>query len=169
MQVLASGGLDEHEILRLTHDETAPIDGFGVGSALGASDDVPVLDSVYKLVAYDGRPVRKTSTGKEIWPGPKQVWRAPDWSVDVIALADEPAPEAGQRPLLVEVMRGGRRTSPGQVTLTEANRNFEQEWAGLPGALKDLTARTEHPLTVSSRLRLLAAKLDQRQKMEDEE
>ncbi len=163
VQVLASGGLDEHEILRLTHDETAPIDGFGVGSALGASDDVPVLDSVYKLVAYDGRPVRKTSTGKEIWPAAKQVWRAPDWSVDTVALADEPSPAPDHGPLLVEVMREGHRTPAGQRTLAEANRHFEQEWGGMPDSLKSLSAPPEHPVTISNPLRDLAEELDQRQ------
>jgi nicotinate phosphoribosyltransferase len=159
-KVLVSGGIDEYEIHRLLETEQAPIDGFGVGSALGVSRDAPVLDSVYKLVAYDGRPVRKTSTGKEIWPGAKQVWRPPDWAHDTLALADEPAPDAEDRPLLAEVMREGRRTEPGGRTLREANQHFEQEWAVLPARLKDLDAAPEHPLTVSSRLRQLASDLD---------
>ncbi|MBW3642299.1 MAG: nicotinate phosphoribosyltransferase [Actinobacteria bacterium] len=169
MKVLVSGGLDEHEIHRLLAEEGTPIDGFGLGSALGVSSDAPVLDSVYKLVAHDGRPVRKTSTGKATWPAAKQVWRAPDWSLDTLALADEPPPAPHHRALLVEAMRDGRRTGSAQRTLTEANRHFEQEWAGLPGALKDLTAPTEHPLIVSSRLRHLAVELDQGQKTEEEE
>ncbi|HWC12299.1 MAG TPA: nicotinate phosphoribosyltransferase [Acidimicrobiales bacterium] len=159
-KVLASGGLDEHEIHRLLDKEEAPIDGFGVGSSLAVSDDAPVLDSVYKLVAYDGRPVRKTSTGKEIWPGAKQVWRAPDWSHDTLTLADEPAPEADARSLLVEVMHDGQRTEAGERTLAAANRRFEHEWAGVPTPLQDLDAPPEHPLAVSDRLRQLAADLD---------
>lgn len=168
MKVLVSGGLDEHEIHRLLA-EGAPIDGFGVGSALGVSSDAPVLDSVYKLVAHDGRPVRKTSTGKASWPAAKQVWRAPDWSLDTLALADEPPPGPHHRALLMDVMRDGRRTRSGQRTLAEANSHFEQEWAALPDALKDLAGPTRHPVVVSSRLRQLAEKLDQRQKMEEEE
>ena len=168
MRVLVSGGLDEHEIQRLVVDEAAPIDGFGVGSALGVSDDAPVLDTVYKLVAYEGRPVRKTSTGKEIWPAAKQVWRAPDWSQDTLALADEPPPAPDHRPLLEEVMHGGRRTGPGHRTLAEANHHFEQEWGTMPRALKDLTAPPEHPLAVSSRLRRLAAELDEQRNAEEE-
>jgi len=166
-QILASGGLDEHEIHRLVNKEEAPIDGFGVGSALGVSDDAPTLDSVYKLVAYDGRPVRKTSAGKEIWPGAKQVWRAPDWSADTLSLEDEPAPEPDHRPLLVEVMEHGRRTEAGERTLSEANRHFEEEWAGLPEAVKDLSAPAEQEVTVSSRLRRLAEELDQRRQPEE--
>ena len=168
MKVLVSGGLDEHEIHRLLVDEAAPIDGFGVGSALGVSNDAPVLDTVYKLVAYDGRPVRKTSTGKAIWPAAKQVWRAADWSQDTLALADEPPPGPDHRRLLVEVMAGGRRTGAGHRTLAESNHHFEQEWAELPGALKDLAAPPEHPLAVSGRLRRLAAELDERRRSEEQ-
>ncbi|HEX6238878.1 MAG TPA: nicotinate phosphoribosyltransferase, partial [Acidimicrobiales bacterium] len=132
LRIIASGGLDEHKIHRLLHDERAPIDGFGVGSALGVSDDAPVLDSIYKLAAYDGRPVRKTSTGKASWPGAKQVWRSEDWAQDVLALAEEPAPGPGYQPLLEETMRDGKRTAAGSASLDEANQHFERQWARLP-------------------------------------
>jgi hypothetical protein len=62
-----------------------------------------VLECVYKLAEYQGRPVRETSSGKVTWPGRKQVWRANDWSGDVVGLADEPGPPA-HRPLLEPVM-----------------------------------------------------------------
>ncbi|MFP5377502.1 MAG: nicotinate phosphoribosyltransferase [Acidimicrobiia bacterium] len=162
VEVFASGGLDEHEIHRLVAEERAPIDGFGVGSALGVSADAPTLDTVYKLVAYDGRPVRKTSTGKEIWPGAKQVWRAADRSGDTLALAGEPPPAPGARPLLAEVMRRGRRTAAGRVDLDDANRHFEQEWAGLAPGLKHLGAPARHPVSASARLRELTEALDER-------
>jgi nicotinate phosphoribosyltransferase len=38
---------------------------------MGVSADAPYLDSAYKLVAYDGRPVMKLSAGKTTWPGAK--------------------------------------------------------------------------------------------------
>jgi nicotinate phosphoribosyltransferase len=56
--IYASGGLDERSIDVLLGEQHAPIDGFGVGSSLGVSDDAPVLNSVYKLVAVDGRLVQ---------------------------------------------------------------------------------------------------------------
>ncbi|HVM06520.1 MAG TPA: hypothetical protein VM242_15250 [Acidimicrobiales bacterium] len=99
-------------------------------------------------------------TGKEIWPGAKQVWRALDWSFDVVTMADERSPAPGRRPLLIEVMHGGRRTPSGRVTLTEANRHFEQEWAGLPAPLKHLSAPAAHPVNISAGLRRLAESLD---------
>lgn len=158
--VYASGGLDEHEIHRLVNDERAPIDGFGVGSSLAASTDAPSLDTVYKLVVYDGRPVRKTSTGKQTLPGAKQVWRAADWSADTIALDEEPPPSPNHRPLLVEVLDHGRRTDVGRRSLADANAHFEHEWAGMPDRLKALTGSASHPVALSPGLRDLVARLD---------
>lgn len=157
VRIIASGSLDEHRIQTLV-EAGAPIDGFGVGTALGVSDDAPTLDSVYKLVAYDGRPVYKTSPAKGIWPGAKQVWRASDWSGDVLALADEAAPE-GHVPLLVQAMRNGRRTEAGSAGLEDANRQFEQQWAALPEPLRHLTDPPAHPMLVSSKLRLCVEEL----------
>jgi nicotinate phosphoribosyltransferase len=160
VQIFASGGLDEHEIQRLLRDEQAPIDGFGVGSALGVSDDAPVLDSVYKLVASDGRPVRKTSTGKVTWPGVKQIWRAPDWSGDVLGLADEAPPAPGYEPLLEPVMAEGARTPAGQRDLTTVNAHFERGWEQLPAAVRTLDGPEAYPVSISDALRHLAAELD---------
>lgn len=160
--IVASGGLDEHEIHRLLHIEQAPIDGFGVGSALGVSADAPVLDSVYKLAVYDGRPVRKTSTGKASWPGAQQVWRAPDWSEDVLCLADEPAPGPGYEPLLVEVMRDGERTAAGSFGLDALHEEFERRWPDVPAPLRHLTEPAAHPVRVSERMQRLAAEVDAR-------
>lgn len=160
VQIFASGGLDEHEIHRLLHEEGAPIDGFGVGSSLGASTDAPTLDSVYKLAEFDGRPVRKTSPGKVTWPGAKQVWREDSWSEDVLALADEPAPSERHQPLLVEVMREGRRTAYGRASLVDANARFEQQWSGLPPGLRRLTDWDSNTLRISERLQESASKVD---------
>ncbi len=159
VRVFASGGLDELAIDHLVGTEHAPVDGFGVGSALGVSKDAPVLDSVYKLVEYDGRSVRKTSEGKEIWPGPKQVWRRDDWSGDVLATAAEDGP-GDSRPLLVEAMVGGERTAAGRVDLDAAHERFAEQWAALPEPVKDLRDPAPYPVVVSDRLRGLAAEVD---------
>ncbi len=108
LQVLVSGGLDEHDVGALVA-AGAPIDGFGVGTRVGVSAEHPWLESVYKLVSCAGRPLRKTSPGKATWPGEKQVWRAPDGRT-VVELADAPAPAADLEPLLRVVMADGRRT-----------------------------------------------------------
>lgn len=160
VKIFASGGLDEYRIRRLLELEKAPIDGFGVGSALGVSADAPSLDSVYKLVEYDGRLVRKTSTGKEIWPGPKQVWRHNDWADDVIALAGEPPPGPDYSPLLKMAMIKGRRAGVGERTLGEANLHFESQWRQLPPALRRLVEPDEHVVNVSQRLQRTAVEID---------
>lgn len=161
LQIFASGGLDEYEIHRLIHDEQAPIDGFGVGSALGVSADAPNLDTVYKLVAFDGRAVRKTSTGKATWPAPKQVWRPPDWSGDTLGLADEAPPTPGHRGLMVEAMRQGQRTAAGRESLAGANRHFEHQWGQLPEALRHIRDPAPYPVEISPALRALAERLEE--------
>jgi nicotinate phosphoribosyltransferase len=169
VQIFASGGLDEYLIDALLRVEGAPIDGFGVGSSLGVSADAPVFDSVYKLVEYDGRPVRKTSTGKATWPGAKQVWRAGDWSHDVVSLAGEPAPEGDHRPLLEPVMLDGERTAAGRRSLPDANGYFRGEWAQLPTELRSLHDATEHDVRISAELRQLTDRLDAERHDEEDE
>src|SRR5204862_3187582 len=90
VQIFASGSLDEYAIADLV-TARAPIDAFGVGTKMGVSQDAPSLESVYKLVEYDGRPVMKLQTGKASSPGPKQVFRRAEG--DVIGLRDEPPPD----------------------------------------------------------------------------
>jgi nicotinate phosphoribosyltransferase len=103
VRIFASGGLDEHRIADLAG---APIDAYGVGSKVGVVADAPYLDSVYKLVEYDGRPVAKLSTAKATLPGRKQVWR--EDAGDTIGLRVEDRPGTS---LLVPAIEGGRRTN----------------------------------------------------------
>ena len=134
VQILASGGLDEHAIARL-EASGAPIDAYGVGTKVGVSADAPYVDSVYKIVSYEGRPVAKLSPAKATSPASKQVWRLPGWSGDLVALREEPAPE-GAEPLLVEVMRDGKRTS--HDGLEEAAACFDRDHGALPPGLRTL-------------------------------
>lgn len=136
--VFASGGVDEHVIARAVA-EHAPIDAFGVGSRIGVSADAPYLDMAYKLVAYEGRPVLKLSTGKATWPGPKQVWRlrSEETFRDWVATADQAGP-SGCEPLLAPAMRDGRRlhTEP----LNAARERAQREVGALPADARRLTA-----------------------------
>jgi nicotinate phosphoribosyltransferase len=88
VEIFASGGLDELRIAELVA-AGAPIDAFGVGTDLVTSSDRPAVDIVYKLVDYDGRPVRKTSVGKRTLPGRKQIFRSGGPESDVLGLRDE--------------------------------------------------------------------------------
>ncbi|GLZ06559.1 nicotinate phosphoribosyltransferase [Actinomadura sp. NBRC 104412] len=132
-RIVASGGLDEYRIAELTA-AGAPIDIYGVGTKMGVSADAPHLDSAYKLVAFEDRPVMKLSTGKATAPCAKQVYRGPDG--DIVALRDEPAPP-GTQPLLVPAMRAGRRTSPAEP-LDTARERCAADLAALPDAFTRL-------------------------------
>jgi nicotinate phosphoribosyltransferase len=127
VRIFASGGLDEFQIDRLAQ-LGAPIDAFGVGTRVGVSADAPSLDSAYKLVEYDGRPMVKLSEDKATEPGRKQVFRSAGG--DLIGLRDEPIP-AGHEPMLVPVMRGGERTGPHR-TLETARSLFRADLDRIP-------------------------------------
>lgn len=153
VRIFASGGLDEYGLARL-RAAGAPVDAAGVGTHMGVSADAPSLDSAYKLVAYDGRPVLKLSAGKATLPGPKQVWRRLPIEEDLLAARDEPGPP-GAGPLLVPVMRGGVRVGPPD-RLSDARQRLDADLAALPPAARDLQEPVPPRVRVSARLRELA-------------
>ncbi|MFI2262757.1 nicotinate phosphoribosyltransferase [Streptomyces tubercidicus] len=148
VRIVASGGLDEFAVHDLAR-AGAPIDVYAVGTRVGVSADAPSLDSAYKLVAYDGRPVMKLSAAKASAPGRKQVFRGPG-CLDVIGLADEPLP-AGSTPLLETLMRGGVR-STARGRLMDARRRVVADLAELPATARSI--RSPHAVRprVSKRL-----------------
>lgn len=153
VEIFASGGLDEWEIRRLLTDG-APIDGFGVGTGMGVSQDAPALDIAYKLTSYAGEGRLKLSSGKRTLPGPKQVFRQQDGegraTGDVIARADESLPG---RPLLRPVMQDGRRLPAGAEPLDAARRRAREELARLPRRIVELEdADPPYEVTVSGEL-----------------
>ncbi|MCY3695823.1 MAG: nicotinate phosphoribosyltransferase, partial [Chloroflexi bacterium] len=92
------------------------IDIFACGTSIVAPPDAATLDSAYKMVEYDGRPVAKRSPGKPGIGHRKQVWRLPEH--DLIARFDEP-PLGEAEPLLQQVMAAGQRTAAGSESLTQ--------------------------------------------------
>ena len=155
VRIFASGGLDELDLQRFAVSR-APIDAVGVGTQMGVSADAPSLDSAYKLVAYDGRPVLKLSAEKMTMPGAKQVHRSSPPTPDLLALRDEPATPASE-PLLLPVMRHGRRLAPD--TLDQAQTRFERDLAALPASALDLGTPQAPSTRVSEQLTALAADL----------
>lgn len=162
LTVFASGNLDEHRIAQLLAD-AAPIDGFGVGTALDTSADVPALDAVFKLQAYAGQARRKRSEGKSTWPGTKQVARqlGADGCLlnDTVQLEDETLPP-GSASLLQAVMRGGRRLGP-SPSLDTVRAHHAAQMRTLPPSLRSLApAGQPFAAEISPRLRGLARELD---------
>jgi nicotinate phosphoribosyltransferase len=153
VRIFASGGLDEYGIERLVKAGT-PIDAVGIGTRMVASAEAPTLDTVYKLVSYDGRPVAKLSAEKATLPGPKQVFRGSPSDGDVLALREE-EPGADAEALLQPVMKGGSRLT-GPDALSAARSRFEADLGWLPAAALDL--RVPEPISV--RLSEQLARLD---------
>jgi nicotinate phosphoribosyltransferase len=149
VRIMASGSLDEYAIVELVA-AGAPIDAFGVGTKMGVSADAPYLDSVYKLVAYAGRPVMKLSPAKATEPGRKQVFRRMPIDGDVVGLRDEdPPPDT--LPLLESAMVGGRRVP--SAGLAAARERFERDLEALPGAARRIVGPVAPNVHRSARLR----------------
>ena len=162
--IFASGGLDEDALADLLRAQ-APVDGFGVGTSLTTSSDVPAIDFVYKLQEYGGAPRRKNSDKKATWPGRKQVWRRYDadgrMAGDRIALARSPAAANGAESLLDCVMRDGRRlraAPPLDEIRVRAKRDLER----LPEPLRRLAPDATYPVEIGADLVELAALVDRR-------
>jgi len=135
--IFVSGGLTELDVAGFVARQ-APIDGYGIGTALDASTDAPALDCAYKLQEYAGRPRRKRSPGKETLPGRKQVYRrrGPDGRIerDVVTLVSEPR---DGEPLLVPVLRRGQLVAD-LPDLDRIRAHCAAELAALPTDLKAL-------------------------------
>jgi nicotinate phosphoribosyltransferase len=131
-RIVASGGLDEYAVDELVRSG-APIDVYAVGTRVGVSADTPYLDSTYKMVESDDRPVMKLSSAKVTAPGQKQVFRRPCYA-DMIGLADEQLPKDGV-PEEIRRRSGRAATSgPADPSSRRASRD------GLPA-----TERTHRP------------------------
>src|ERR1700732_308311 len=160
VRIFASGGLDEDSVARMLRDG-APIDGFGMGTSLTTSSDVPSLDRVYKLQEYAGLPRRKQSIGKETWPGRKQVWRTYDHAGRMCGdvLSVETDQQEGE-PLLHLVMQGGRRVAA-SPKLADIRARAERKLMRLPEPLRRLETQN-YPVEVGQSLSRLAAEVDKR-------
>lgn len=159
--IFASGGLDEDGLRTIVKAGT-PIDGFGIGTSLTTSSDVPALDCAYKLQEYAGIARRKHSAGKATWPGRKQVWRrySPDGRMSGDSLSLETDTQAGE-PLIEPVMRGGRQLKPGP-SLADIRALAARELERLPQPLRDLDPQAHYPVDIADALIHLAAEVDER-------
>lgn len=162
VKIFASGELDEERIEVLLRSG-ARIDAFGVGTALSTSSDSPNIGVIYKLVEVDtGDTVRsaaKFSQEKITYPGRKQVFRFSGregkFSEDVVSLDTEFF--AGSDPLLVPVMRAGKRIAATDrnplATMKKAQGRHLGDRGRLPGHIVALgQALPAFPVRYSERL-----------------
>ncbi|PXX89869.1 nicotinate phosphoribosyltransferase [Marinobacter vulgaris] len=155
IKIMASGGLDEYRIAEIV-SSGAPIDGFGVGTAIGVSNDEPALELAFKLTEYACLPRMKNSPGKQSFPGPKQIYRrlGPDGRIaqDVIAGRDE---VFDGNPLLKVVMKHGRVIEGAIGSLDDQVSAARKAVDTLPRRLLYLEPVVETPTVVSDFLKAL--------------
>ena len=137
-RIVVTGDLDEHGIAALA---AAPVDGYGVGTALVTGSGAPTASLVYKLVARADndrpqaplRPMAKRSAGKPGRGGRKWAVRHRDDRgtalAEVITTAP-PEPGPNDRPLLRPLVRGGEIV--GREPVAEARKRHTQALAELP-------------------------------------
>jgi nicotinate phosphoribosyltransferase len=166
VKIFASGDLDEYKIASLLK-RGAAIDSFGVGTALGTPGDAPHLNLIYKLVEVERggkiREAAKFSRDKVTYPGRKQVFRHSnsrgDFQSDTIAIEDEP--RDGGEPLLVQVMRDGKRVAAKEPLSAMRERciaNLEL----LPQRYLLLDRSAKYPVRYSRRLKSMLEQVRRR-------
>ncbi|GAA1783516.1 nicotinate phosphoribosyltransferase [Streptomonospora arabica] len=135
-RVIVTGDLDEHAIQALA---VAPVDGYGVGTALVTGSGAPTASLVYKLVARSAHgtdelePVAKRSVGKPSKGGRKWASRRLDASGAAAAEfvhEKEPQEEPRLRPLLRRLVAGGEVV--GREPIDEARERHSRSIAELP-------------------------------------
>lgn len=152
VQIFASGGLDEYAIDDML-EQKAPVDAFGVGTAMGTAEDAPALDLAYKLGEYAGRDRLKVSPGKLTLPGRKQVYRMFEEGEavgDHVCAADE---QRDGLALLHQVMEGGERLPAAGMGLEDIRAHARAAIDALPHELKSLDDCEPYPVQISTKLR----------------
>lgn len=157
--IFASGDLDEYSLARYA-EEKAPVDGFGVGTRMTTSADVPFMNCAYKLVEYGGVGRRKLAEGKSTWPGRKQIYRRflADGTMagDTMALDGE---ELAGNPLIHAYMHEGRQAA--LLPPLAATRDYLlDQLATLPSSVRPGPDR--YPVTISPQLQQLAETVRER-------
>lgn len=114
-RIVVTSDLDEFAIAGLAQ---APVDGYGVGTALVTGSGEPTCALVYKMVSREGangqmEPVAKTSTDKTSVGGRK--WAARQLSDagcargELLGIGGSVPDDDGHRPLLYPLIEAGRR------------------------------------------------------------
>jgi nicotinate phosphoribosyltransferase len=136
-RIVVTSDLDEHAIAALA---AAPVDSYGVGTSLVTGSGAPTAGLVYKLVsrADDNGTlvdVAKKSKDKASVGGRKWALRrlGPDGvaEAEVIGVGRRPADDGDDRPLLVELLRGGEVVAT-DLDLRSARERHARSTAELP-------------------------------------
>ncbi|MFI6577262.1 nicotinate phosphoribosyltransferase [Nocardiopsis sp. NPDC050513] len=137
-RIVVTGDLDEHSVQALA---VAPVNGYGVGTALVTGSGAPTVSLVYKLVARARdtapdaplEPVAKRSVGKPSRGGRKWAVRRLDdrgSAVSEDVYTHEPSGGRGTRPLLRPLVVGGEVV--GHESVHEARQRHRETLSELP-------------------------------------
>jgi nicotinate phosphoribosyltransferase len=135
-RIVVTSDLDEYAIAALA---SAPVDAYGVGTQLVTGSGAPTASMVYKLVSRsddDGvmRSVEKRSESKTSVGGRK--WALRRLTADgvaeaeVVGIEERPTDDGDDRPLMVDLVRGGALLAP--PNLTAARERHAASRAELP-------------------------------------
>jgi nicotinate phosphoribosyltransferase len=144
-RIVVTGDLDEHSIAALA---AAPVDGYGVGTALVTGSGAATAALVYKLVARADQPgseaglqpVAKRSVGKPSQGGRKWAVRQRDSDGQAIServTLEPPGQAPGDRPLLRQLVSRGEII--GREPLADARQRHLAALAELPGHAHQLS------------------------------
>jgi nicotinate phosphoribosyltransferase len=138
-RIIVTSDLDEYQIAAL---RSAPIDGYGVGTALVTGSGAPTCEFVYKMVARAESekknapmvPVAKLSIDKATVGGRKYAMRQLNAKhraeAELIGIGAPPDNDGNARPLLVELMRKGKIVH--RESLEDARERHARARAELP-------------------------------------
>ncbi|GII56351.1 nicotinate phosphoribosyltransferase [Planotetraspora thailandica] len=138
-RIIVTGDLDEFAIAALA---AAPVDGYGVGTALVTGSGHPTANLVYKLVAREdasGRlqPVAKRSVGKPSKGGRKWAYRSVTKATATAEIVTCAPAEGEGRALLAELVRDGQVV--GREPLDAARERHQATLAELPPSAHSLS------------------------------
>ncbi|XP_065191158.1 nicotinate phosphoribosyltransferase-like [Sycon ciliatum] len=129
--IVASNDINE-DTLNSLNAQGHCIDAFGIGTHLVTCQRQPALGCVFKLVELNGKPCMKLSqdVAKVTLPGSKPAYRlygSDDCPLlDLMTLADEPAPCVGQRVLCRHPFQESRRA---YVNPSRVERLYHMYWS----------------------------------------
>ena len=135
-RIVVTSDLDEHAIAALA---VAPVDAYGVGTALVTGSGAPTAGLVYKLVAREGAggelvAVEKKSKDKASVGGRKHALRRRDRhgvaEAEIIGVGHRPTDDGDDRALLVPLIRDGEVV--GREPLSAARDRHAASRAELP-------------------------------------
>ena len=135
-RITVTSDLDEYAIAALA---SAPVDSYGVGTALVTGSGAPTCGFVYKLVARAGDngdmvPVAKKSKGKASLGGRKYVLRQKSRDgtaqAEVIGIGEPPVDDGDDRSILIPLVTRGRRVY--NESLDDARQRLRSSLAELP-------------------------------------